>query len=543
MSFFPYYSVLTLLISLMAFASGFFVLSRNSKSALNQTYFAFCMEIVLWLFPTSVTTSKLLSPDTTVMLAKIVYVGVAFMPTTALHFSIIYLGSDAFTRARVHLRFAYAITIIFVVLLFTTNQFITGYYDYSWGYYPKTGIIHYFHVFFVLITASYIMNMLWVAMRRVQASAGKIKKYYEYKFLFLSFCFATFSSTDFLHNWGVDFFPVGCIFMALFVASTTYAIFKHSLLGISIVVQKSLIYSLLISIVVSLYFSTVYLLSSFVGNLTAAHSPLAIVAILAVITILFNPIEQRIQNSIGRLFFKQSRDVLEKENLLLRQEIQKQDRLKSIATLAAGMAHEIKNPLTSIKTFAEYLPQKYDDADFREKFSKIVTGEVDRINNIVRQLLEFSKPAEPEIKAVSLIPILEETLSLMNGDFLAHRIGIARDLDTCPDVLADKNQLKQVFLNLFLNSIQSMKDGGRLSVSSRFQPNGHVRISISDTGCGIPKEQLTHLFDPFYTTREEGTGLGLAIVHSIIKKHGGKIEVESEVGRGTTISVILKSRD
>ena len=109
-------------------------------------------------------------------------------------------------------------------------------------------------------------------------------------------------------------------------------------------------------------------------------------------------------------------------------------------------------------------------------------------------------------------------------------------------IMADKNQLKQAILNLFLNAIQSISSGGALSVIARAESNGWVKIVVSDTGCGMTEEQLKHAFDPFYTTKEDGTGLGLAIVHSIITKHGGKIEMKSEVGQGTTVNVFLKSQ-
>jgi signal transduction histidine kinase len=225
----------------------------------------------------------------------------------------------------------------------------------------------------------------------------------------------------------------------------------------------------------------------------------------------------------------------------LEDEILKQDRLKAVATLAAGMAHEIKNPLTSIRTFAEYLPEKYADPEFRGKFKKIVVDEVDRVNSIVQQLLEFSKPKEPELKPVSIVDILDDTLGLITSKLLDHKIALSREYQASPQILADRNQLKQAFLNLFLNSIQAMPGGGTLTVKTTLTGNNRLLVAISDTGTGIPKESLPHIFDPFYTTKESGTGLGLSIVHGIVLKHKGKIRVESGSG-GTTISVALKSQ-
>jgi signal transduction histidine kinase len=210
--------------------------------------------------------------------------------------------------------------------------------------------------------------------------------------------------------------------------------------------------------------------------------------------------------------------------------------------MARQVAHEIKNPLTSIKTFAEYLPKKYDDPGFREKFSRIVVDEVDRVNNIVKQLLEFSKPKELELRSESITGILDDTLGLLNNNLIQNKIEVVKNYKDSPVLPVDKNQLKQAFLNLFLNSIQAMPNGGTLTVSVLLSSDLCSLITISDTGSGIPKDQLDHVFDPFFSTKEGGTGLGLSIVHGIITKHGGKISVESIAELHTTFTIALKYR-
>lgn len=518
------------------------MLAKNPRSAINATYFLFCCGILLWLVPTGINCLGILPLETTLVIGKIVYIGVAFMPTIALHFAIEYLHSDASRNSRYHLRIAYVITLIFVAILLTTNKFIVGCYHYWWGNFPKTGKVHYLHTLFVLITACYIVFQFWAAMRKVELKYGRVKKYYEYKFLYLSFLFVTCSSFDFLPNWGFDVFPVGAICVLIFVLITSYGILKHELLGISFAIKRSLVYSALVSCMAAFYFSFVYLISILLGGMTRAQSPIIVLFILMVITLVFKPIENKIRAMVDKVFFKMPIEAMERENILLREEISKQDHLRAISTLAAGMAHEIKNPLTSIRTFAEYLPKKYDDHEFREKFSRIVVDEVDRVNNIVKQLLDFSKPSEPNLKSVLMAELLDQTLSLLTNNTLRYHIELSKQLDPYATVMADRNQLRQAFLNIFLNSIQSMREGGRLSVTSANERNGWIRVSIADTGAGIPAEQLNQVFDPFYTTKEDGTGLGLAIVHGIISKHGGKIKIESEVGKGTTVSVILKSQ-
>ena len=265
------------------------------------------------------------------------------------------------------------------------------------------------------------------------------------------------------------------------------------------------------------------------------HSiPLAI-ATIAIFSIMFIPLKNKIQRIIDKYFFRGSIDQIDEENIKLRDELQKTEKLKAVATLAAGMAHEIKNPLTAIKTFTEYLDKKKDDPEFMEKYKKIVGGEVDRINYIVKQLLEFSKPSELNLKETNINELLDQTLDLLNNDFLKNNIKIEKNYASLPSIKIDPAQMKQVFLNLFLNAVEVMPSGGTLTVSTG--PPCSVRIT--DTGPGISREDLKHIFDPFFTNKDSGTGLGLSIVHSIIKKHKGKINIKSAPGTGTSLEIKL----
>ncbi len=352
------------------------------------------------------------------------------------------------------------------------------------------------------------------------------------------------AATNWVHFYDTIFIPpLGNPMISVYLLFTFYLIFKHDLLGLDFAIKRTFVYTLLtlsISLTYALFvtlserFFNAYIgYSSFIGSAFAALT----------IAIMFVPLRDAITTIIDKRFFGMSIQELSQENLQMRQRLQNQDRMKAVATLAAGMAHEIKNPLTSIKTFAEYLPKKYDDPEFREKFSRIVVDEVDRVNNIVKQLLEFSKPSPPDLKPVLVGDLLDQTLGLLNNNMVRYNIEAIKELDMFALVQADRNQLKQAFLNLFLNAIQSMRDGGKLHVSVRTEQGGKTRISISDTGSGMAPDQIQHAFDPFFTTKEDGTGLGLAIVHSIITKHGGKIEIQSELGKGTAVNVFFKSRD
>ena len=393
-----------------------------------------------------------------------------------------------------------------------------------------------------LLTVLYGHIILYKTLRR---SSGD--KSIEIKYLFVAIFIGFFSggASHWLQAFGYPVHPAWNVFITLYTLLVTYAIFRHKLLNIDIIIRRGFVYSLLIFSLTFIYLSIIliseYIFRSYFGYRSV------FIAIFAsfIVAIIFNPLQSRIQKFLDKYFFKIDTEKIIEENVRLKNAVQKQDHMKAVATLAAGMAHEIKNPLTSIKTFAEYLPQRYDDPEFREKFQRIVVDEVDRVNNIVKQLLEFSKPRELELKATPIVSIVDDTLSLLNSNLLKNKIEVIKDYKANPSPLVDKNQLRQAFLNIFLNSIHAMPNGGTLKVVIQIaspKPSATLamtKIVISDTGCGIPKEHLPHVFDPFYSTKEEGTGLGLSIVHGIITKHGGKIKVESEEKQGTTISVIL----
>jgi signal transduction histidine kinase len=236
-------------------------------------------------------------------------------------------------------------------------------------------------------------------------------------------------------------------------------------------------------------------------------------------------------------------------------QIRRSDRLASLGTLSAGMAHEIKNPLVSIKTFAQLLPERYQDSDFRETFSNLIGHEIDRIDSLVNQLLRFARPAKPVLKPMHVHDVLEKSLQLVGHRLYQKEIKLTRSWEADVDTIrADADQLEQVFLNFFLNAMDAMNKGGELSVGTEIRPadewvaaisgtNGDsheiLRVTVRDDGEGIRSEDIPHVFDPFFTTKDYGTGLGLSVVHGIIQEHGGQIEVESELTKGTAFHILL----
>ncbi|MBP1738452.1 MAG: signal transduction histidine kinase [Deltaproteobacteria bacterium] len=227
----------------------------------------------------------------------------------------------------------------------------------------------------------------------------------------------------------------------------------------------------------------------------------------------------------------------------LQREIETNRRLASIGMLAAGVAHEIRNPLSSIKGFATYFKERYRNHPDDQKTAEIVIQEVDRLNRVITQLLEFARPLAIQKKRIPLQILINHSLQMVETQAQEKNIAIEKTLASEPlEAVVDPDRMNQVLLNLYLNAMQSMEGkGGVLTVtlSREKGPQPSVKISVKDTGTGIAKEDLDHVFDPYFTTKQSGTGLGLAIVHKIIESHQGEIRVESEPGHGTTVSFYL----
>ncbi len=233
------------------------------------------------------------------------------------------------------------------------------------------------------------------------------------------------------------------------------------------------------------------------------------------------------------------RKLREQTELLFRTEdqLRRADRLSALGELSAGMAHEIRNPLGSIRGAVEILKDDYSPDDAKYEFIGILLKETDRLNRIVQEFLNFARPKPPEYQQTDVNEAIESVLTLTAQEAGKAGIMVKKQLDSSLGRHnLDGELLKQALLNLILNAIQSMTRGGVLTVESRLA-DGKIEMKISDTGCGIPEENRKKLFSPFFTTKKNGTGLGLAITYRIIENHRGTIDVASEPGRGTTFTV------
>ncbi len=228
----------------------------------------------------------------------------------------------------------------------------------------------------------------------------------------------------------------------------------------------------------------------------------------------------------------------------LQEEIRRKEKLAAIGGLAAGVAHEIRNPLSSIKGIASYYKSKFEDGSEDKEMAGVMIEEVDRLSRVISELLEFARPTKLNRKPSDMNELLKHSTRLVEQEAAAKNVDIQLNLISDPvEADVDPDRLTQCFLNLFLNALHAMENGGRLTVSSSTGVNGNVAIDIKDNGSGISAEDLSKIFDPYFTTKPKGTGLGLAIVHKIIEAHQGQIKVRSTMGQGTVVSIALPHGD
>ena len=237
-------------------------------------------------------------------------------------------------------------------------------------------------------------------------------------------------------------------------------------------------------------------------------------------------------------------------------EVARGEKLASIGQLAAGIAHELNNPLTGVLTFTHLLRKKMPDGSQDAEDLDLVLRETKRCASIIRRLLDFAREKTPEKALVDLNRVTEETVRFVERSAALQQIEIVMELDPdLPQLYVDADLIKQVLMNILVNAQQAIEEHGRITVRSRLvaarrltgsggEASPAVEIAISDTGCGIPPGNLQRIFDPFFTSKEvgKGTGLGLSVSYGIVRSHGGEIEVESTVGEGTTFRVLLPAK-
>ena len=265
------------------------------------------------------------------------------------------------------------------------------------------------------------------------------------------------------------------------------------------------------------------------------------------VSIMVSPLEDRYGQGWGSVLL--ARDLTRHKEL--EEDLRRSDRLATLGTLAAGLAHEIKNPLGGIKGAAQLLKREAGAASPIREYTDIIVREVDRVDHLIEQLLDLSRPVKFHLAPLNIHELLDEVLLLERHSVEAGKVLVRKQFDpSLPLIQGDRAQLTQVFLNVVKNALQAIGGDGCLTMTTRMETDFHIReegkgrgkfirVEVQDDGPGISEENLPYIFSPFFTTKEKGAGLGLAICHRIITEHGGLIRVESREGEGAMFKVSL----
>lgn len=241
---------------------------------------------------------------------------------------------------------------------------------------------------------------------------------------------------------------------------------------------------------------------------------------------------------VGQMFI--IRDLSQVKQLL--DDIQKADKMAAIGHLAAGVAHEVRNPLSSIKGYATYFGTLFSEDSENRKAADVMTAEVDRLNRVISELLGVARPTDIILRNTNLPSLLQSSLRLVKQEAEGAKVTISLDIGPgVDDISADPDRITQALINLYINAIQAMPDGGELNVVAR-QRGSHFLLQVADTGAGLPNGVRSRIFDPYFTTKQTGTGLGLAIVYKIVEAHDGTIEVEYTGEHGTSFSLSIPNK-
>ncbi len=519
------------LTALTGVSLGIFVLWKNPRSRINVTWALMSFAVAIWASWDGIYFFQE-GHGRAILSARIANYAAVFIPIFFTHFCLALIERPA--RSNVPLITSYAFAIAMA------GFFLTPWFVRSVS--PKLIFRNYVNPgpLFVVFTIEFFVLAIYSHALLLKHLVGQTKeRQNQIKWVLVATITGYLcGSTTFFLVYDVPFNPYPSLLTFLYTAIISYAIVKHRLMDIRVVISRGLVYSVLIGGITATYLVAVLIVEWGFKGFFGYRSLIATVVVAFLIAIFFNPIRNWIQTRVDRALFKATPTELADQREQLLVQVGKGEQMKAVATLAAGLAHEIKNPLASIKTFTQYLDTNYTDPEFRAKFKRIVGGEIERINLIVQQLLEFAKPQPPKLTPVSVTQLLDETLEFMNNDFMRQQVNVRRSYAGQGQILGDPQRLKQVFLNLLLNSLQAMNGHGELDVSTTVH-GAELRVEIQDNGVGMSPESLARMFEPFFTTKPTGTGLGLCVVQGIIRDHGGRISCDSRPGFGTTMSLVL----
>lgn len=525
------------LTTLTTAALGLLVFLAEPRRRLNQIFGVYSLSIAWWALFEGLACSAADKASAT-FFAYLEWPGVMFIAPTFFH-TVCLLTENTKNVARIILRVAYVLTVVLVLVHILSNQVVAELRPVAYlPFFTRLTPLGLLVPVIFLILVNLALLKLYQAFR---ASVGLQRTRLRY-LLAASVVGYLGGSADWLPVLGCyipHLNPFGIYCVPLYSLATAYAIFQHRLLDVNVVIKKSVVYSLVVSLLTTGYFGAVYFLERAFQGVLRYDSPWISLAAFASMALLFQPLKMLVQRMVDFLLFRAPQHTMARRLEIYEAKALEGDRYKAAATFAAGIAHELKNPLTSIKTFLSFLPERHYDHAFREQFQETIGSAVERLEQISKSLLDFSMPRALSMQSVDIKAVLDSVLVLISHDFQLKSLRVEVMYSHNGEVVCgDPLKLQQAFLNLLLNAKDAMAAGGALTIFTG-AVNGCLEIHIADTGCGIHPKDIPRLFEPFFSKKADGHGLGLSIVQSILREHRGTASVTSIPGRGTTVTVRL----
>lgn len=526
------FAAVSLLVSLFCFILSL-IIFKYAYLHLHRIWALFNLGVCSWslgLFLVGISRSS----DEAVMSWRYAYGTGAFVIAGFYHFMYILCG----LKDKSVLQLIHALAIVFSLIIFFSPRFINT---------QNIILIHneiYYHQATLLysIFMGYLTSVVGLAfaelIRYLRGREGNKRTQAIYLFIGFSVGWAG-GFTTFMPAYGVSLYPAWHLSVCFYTLLLTYAVFKHQVLDIRIALTRLMIFVFVYTLVLGIPFILAFGWQAELIGLLGQNwwiIPLVTATILATV------------GPYAYIFIQRKSEsrLLEEVNKA-KQRLYHVEKLAYIGQLASSIVHEIRNPLTSIKTFVHYLPEKVraQDSVFLEKFEAIIPNEINRLEKIVQQLLNLARPRVLNKQRIRLSGVMDITLELLKEKIHLRGVQIERNYLAENDTLsADKDQIQQVLLNLVLNALDAMKNGGYLTIKlwqeiKEDSNNCHLMLSVKDTGCGMSPNDLKNIFVPFHTTKKDGVGLGLIITQEIINLHEGEVKVVSEIGRGTEFIITL----
>lgn len=358
---------------------------------------------------------------------------------------------------------------------------------------------------------------------------------------------------------GLDIYPWGNFLVPFYSLMLAYAILHYQFLDISFVLRKGLIYAVTIVLISVMYYSTILVLEPVLNRFLGSHTAVSGLLAALILGVFFAPLRLKVEALVDATVFRGYTQEMARQNTLMQDELVRSEKFKMVSEITRRIVYEIRNPLTAIKTHNLLGLKRMDDKAFVEKKTQAIDRQVDRINDLLQQLLTFSNPSALNLQKHSIHAVIEDVLNIFRREFAEFKVEVVKNFEA-KDVLLrlDPVQMRQALFHLIENAVEAMdkRGGGTLIVATQVRSSDEVRqinlqaeaqkyfeIALTDTGVGIPAENLRSIFDPFFSPQSteetvQKVGLGLSITHRIIKEHNGFISVESAPGK-TTFTIEL----